>query len=139
MNRKLRVGVLFGGRSCEHDVSLQSAKAIVDALAASGHEVVPIGVTKQGQWVRLTEMAIDARRALDRSMGECVSMLPVPCMNPLIATETDNSDVASDGIDIVFPALHGPMGEDGTVQGLVRTGRDAIRRRRRVGVRSRHG
>ena len=122
MKQRLRVGVLFGGRSCEHEVSLQSAKAIIDALDREHYEVIPIAVTKQGQWLQLSDSSIDPTRALDGEIGEFVSMLPVPRNTSMVAADVvgaqgDSASIAS-RLDVVFPIIHGPMGEDGTVQGL---------------------
>src|SRR5580692_1283090 len=83
---KLRVAVLQGGRSGEHEISLRSARSIMEAMDRSRYEVVPITIDKEGKW---------SPRPI----------LPEPGANP--------------GIDVVFPALHGTFGEDGTVQGLL--------------------
>src|SRR5437016_9390689 len=102
--RRLRVGVLFGGRSSEHEVSLQSARAVMDALRQAGHEVVPIGITKLGRFL----VGGDPLRALSSgnfSGEQSAPMLPEP-----------GGNVA--GLDVLFPVLHGTFGEDGTVQGL---------------------
>jgi D-alanine-D-alanine ligase len=99
-SRRLRVGVVFGGRSGEHEVSLQSAQAVMRALEQAGHEVIPIGITKQGRWMLAGEQA--------------VAMLPEPGQQGLVAL--DEGETTS--LDVVFPVLHGTYGEDGTVQGL---------------------
>jgi D-alanine-D-alanine ligase len=122
--RRLRVGVLFGGRSGEHEVSLQSARAVMAALAQAGHEVVPIGVTRQGRWL----VAGDPLHALSSgdSAGErSVTMLPEPGRTglvPLADREDDLEPLAGlppiGTLDVLFPVLHGTFGEDGTVQGL---------------------
>lgn len=102
LKRRLRVGVLFGGQSAEHAVSLMSGQAIMDALALR-HQVVPIGISKDGRFVP----GADARVALAGS-GQLVEP-----MTALAPTE------AMAGLDVVVVALHGPRGEDGTVQGLL--------------------
>jgi D-alanine-D-alanine ligase len=122
--RRLRIGVLFGGRSGEHEVSLQSARAVMAALAQAGHEVVPIGVTRQGRWL----VAGDPLHALSSgdSAGErSVTMLPEPGRTglvPLADREDDLEPLAGlppiGTLDVLFPVLHGTFGEDGTVQGL---------------------
>jgi D-alanine-D-alanine ligase len=101
-SRRLRVGVVFGGRSGEHEVSLQSAQAVMRALEQAGHEVVPIGITKQGRWMLSGE--------------QHATMLPEPGQTGLVALSGDQATAAS--LDVVFPVLHGTYGEDGTVQGL---------------------
>ena len=123
-DRKYRVGVLFGGRSSEHEVSLASAKNVMDALREAGHEVVPIGITPQGRWLpqgdawaRLSAKAAgalngDTARELTGSAGADDEagwgLLP--------HGETGH---ALPQIDVIFPVLHGPYGEDGTVQGML--------------------
>src|SRR5438445_12208183 len=122
--RRLRIGVLFGGRSGEDEVSLQSARAVMAALEQAGHDVVPIGVTRQGRWL----VAGDPLQALSSgdSAGErSVTMLPEPGRTglvPLAEREDDLEPLAGPppigSLDVLFPVLHGTFGEDGTVQGL---------------------
>ncbi|HLZ28564.1 MAG TPA: D-alanine--D-alanine ligase family protein [Chloroflexota bacterium] len=125
--RRLRIGVLFGGRSSEHEVSLQSARAVMDALARDGHEVVPIGITKTGRFL----VGGDPLRALssgDFTGEQSATMLPepggtglVPVVNgqlPLHRSESSDPQASAASLDVLFPVLHGTFGEDGTVQGL---------------------
>ena len=117
--RRLRVGVLFGGRSGEHEVSLQSAKAVMASLARAGHEVVPIGITKEGRWL----VAGDPHAALlsgSRGGERAATMLPEPGQRGLVVLD-DGGPLAEGpvALDVVFPVLHGTYGEDGTVQGLL--------------------
>ena len=106
-SKKLQVGVLFGGRSGEHEVSLQSAASILKAIDREKFEVKPIGIAKDGRW--LTGPA-----ALALIEGE----------KPAAAAELNSvrslaeGIAALDGVDVVFPVLHGTFGEDGTIQGL---------------------
>src|SRR5689334_2914082 len=121
--RRLRVGVVFGGRTGEHEVSLASAKAVMDSLERAGHEVVPIGITPEGRWLT----AGDPLRRL--SAGEAggerpATMLPEPGHSSLMALSADErrsarGDATVGALDVVFPVLHGTYGEDGTVQGLL--------------------
>ncbi len=126
--QKLRVGVIFGGRSAEHDVSLRSALTIMAALLESGHEIVPIGITREGQWLTSGDpmgelqagsplFAIAAGQ--EREPGRIVEAVEALSLR---ARQASSSLVPANGwsgeIDVIFPALHGPMGEDGTVQGL---------------------
>ena len=117
--RRLRIGVLFGGRSGEHEVSLQSAQAVMRNLTAAGHEVVPIGITKEGRWL----VSGDPMRALSSGSpsGErLATLLPEPGHAGLLALRDSAADESASGpIDVVFPVLHGTFGEDGTVQGLL--------------------
>jgi D-alanine-D-alanine ligase len=109
MEKKVKVCILFGGKSAEHAVSLQSAKNIYDALDRNKYEPVLVGITKAGRWVRgeasqFLLNAEDPGRIRLIENGEPVSLI------------SDNAPP----IDVVFPILHGPFGEDGTVQGLLK-------------------
>ena len=142
--RKLRVGVLFGGRSGEHEVSLLSAASVLNAIDKGKYDVVPIGITKQGRWVTAAhaerllkgEKAPEPRhlRAGDPeataaaavlAKGEGVVVPPIPShdRSALVPFENATPQVhaASNAIDvdIIFPVLHGTFGEDGTIQGLL--------------------
>ena len=117
MQAKLRVGVLYGGRSSEHDVSIQSARAILDMIDRDKYSVVPIAIGRDGQWlpgVRPDELEMIARSsAVDDG-------LPNRSPTSGMAWIADFYTWASAGeVDVVFPALHGPFGEDGTMQGLL--------------------
>jgi D-alanine-D-alanine ligase len=119
--RKLRVGVLFGGRSGEHEVSLVSARGIIGAIDKDRCEVVPIGITKEGRWVT----GDDTLKVL--STGEGIESIRTLCV-PLELRGAGRSgyepeglsrELPLQGLDVVFPVLHGPYGEDGTVQGFL--------------------
>ena len=122
--RRLRVGVLFGGRSGEHEVSLQSARAVMAGLERAGHDVVPIGITREGRWL----VGGDPMRALssgERTSEQSATMLPEPGRTSLVALsdradglERLGQEAPIGSLDVVFPVLHGTFGEDGTVQGL---------------------
>ncbi len=125
---RIRVGVVFGGRSGEHDVSLRSAQTVMAALEAAGHEVVPIGVTRQGAWLtsgdpmrQLQEQSpLFALSAGERSRGAVLDEVEALSLRAREAAEV--AVIPANGwagsFDVIFPVLHGPMGEDGTVQGL---------------------
>ncbi|MGK9175287.1 D-alanine--D-alanine ligase [Yokenella regensburgei] len=119
---KLRVGVVFGGKSAEHEVSLQSAKNIVDAMDKSRFEVVLLGIDKQGQWHcndannYLQNASDPARIALNPS-EETVALVPGQLSGQLINAH-DGLPLAP--VDVIFPIVHGTQGEDGTLQGLLR-------------------
>jgi D-alanine-D-alanine ligase len=113
-----RVAVLFGGRSAEHEISCLSARSVIDALDPEANEVVPIGITKEGRWHLLS--GPPALPAESGRLPEVTAGIGRPVE---LATEGASSElVAADGsrepIDVVFPVLHGPMGEDGAVQGM---------------------
>lgn len=119
---KTRVGIIFGGRSAEHEVSLQSAKNILDALDKERFDVSLIGVDKQGLWhlcdpASFLLNADDPKRIALNTAGPVLSVIPGAERGQLVAA--DGSTVAQ--LDVVFPIVHGTLGEDGTLQGLLRT------------------
>src|SRR5690349_11243836 len=140
--KKLRVGILFGGRSGEHEVSLLSAASVLNAIDKSKYEVVPIGITKDGRWLtadhaeRMLKGEHEPRhlRAGDPEAtpgaavlmrGEAVVVPPEPVhkgagITPLQgdATQLRRASDRAINVDIIFPVLHGTFGEDGTIQGL---------------------
>jgi D-alanine-D-alanine ligase len=126
--RKLRVAVLFGGRSAEHEISLLSARFVVEALDRDRFEPVLVGIDKGGRWLLQEEALLlaasrDPRRArLDMARPDVV-LAPHPGADGGGSLAVAGADAARTGaltsIDVVFPVLHGPMGEDGTVQGLL--------------------
>jgi D-alanine-D-alanine ligase len=122
MSRRLRVGILCGGKSAEHEVSLRSARNIMEAIDKDKYEVVLIGISKEGRWFKMGSARFLLRAddpmsiSLNR-MGEQVAVLPGEKVEPFLAL-SDGSSVGS--VDVVFPVLHGPFGEDGTVQGMLK-------------------
>ncbi|HET7343510.1 MAG TPA: D-alanine--D-alanine ligase family protein [Methylomirabilota bacterium] len=134
MPRVRRVGVIFGGRSGEHEVSLASAASIIAALERQGHEVVPIGIARDGRWVvggdPMRALAEQARGALPggddtgavkKALADRAEGVRAAATTSLARSEPAGS-VPSElrqGLDVVFIALHGPYGEDGTIQGLL--------------------
>jgi D-alanine-D-alanine ligase len=123
-NRKLRVGVVFGGRSGEHEVSVMSARSVIDGLDPEKYEVVPVAITRDGQWLAPAA----ARRALQAGVVEAAVLATVGGGS---APETADESLAicpgrSKGavmglpqLDVIFPVIHGTYGEDGTLQGLL--------------------
>ena len=137
--KKLRVGILFGGRSGEHEVSLLSAASVLNAINKDKYDVVPIGITKEGRW--LTEAHAERLlrgeqhheegrhlRAGDPqatpgaavlAKGEAVIVPPVPQAHGLVPFESAAASMQKPiDVDVIFPVLHGTFGEDGTIQGL---------------------
>ena len=112
--KRLRVGVLFGGRSGEHEVSLSSA-SVIRALDPEKYEAVPIGITKDGRWLA----GKPAQKMLPDVLknGERVMLSGDPNIAALIPI--DEKPGGALRVDVVFPVLHGTYGEDGTVQGLL--------------------
>jgi D-alanine-D-alanine ligase len=118
VTQKIRVGVLFGGRSGEHDVSLQSAASIIGALDPAKYEIVPIGITREGHW-RIGQRAASLLPEV-LEQGEAVIPSADPTGPRLVALTRSNVLSNSHAfLDVVFPVLHGTFGEDGTVQGLL--------------------
>jgi D-alanine-D-alanine ligase len=132
MPRKLRVGIIFGGRSGEHEVSLRSAASVLAAIDKRKYEVVPIGIAKTGHWL----LGDQARHMLDsgtnatagggsaiRTRAATLSAL-VPSAHPSGVLHVpanapkENAQAEALGVDVLFPVLHGTFGEDGTIQGL---------------------
>jgi D-alanine-D-alanine ligase len=115
---KLRVALLFGGRSGEHDVSVLSAANIFRALDPERYEIVPIAITRDGKWL-LCPLSDGVFPAAVPEHGAQASLLPGGRGRLLVVQEDDPNRLdASLAVDVLFPALHGPYGEDGTVQGL---------------------
>jgi D-alanine-D-alanine ligase len=121
MKKKVRVGLIFGGRSGEHEVSLMSARGVMGAIDRERYEVVPIGITKQGRWLA----AGDPMEALSSGVISASSpamLLAEPSQRGLMRLEDREQALKAvqvSQLDVVFPILHGPYGEDGTVQGLL--------------------
>lgn len=121
--RKIRVGFLFGGESSEHEVSLVSAQSVMNAIDKSKYEVVPIGITREGKW-------LTSGNPMQTLLAQLGTPQPVAFSVPSEKTEADPIPETRDlvpgtreegipYVDVVFPVLHGPYGEDGTVQGLL--------------------
>jgi D-alanine-D-alanine ligase len=118
VSKKIRVGVLFGGRSGEHDVSLQSAASVIKALDPAKYEIVPIGITREGHW-RVGSGALQLLPQVLES-GEPVTPSVDPTGPKLLRlTRAVPASNSQPDVDVVFPVLHGTFGEDGTVQGLL--------------------
>ena len=120
--KKLRIGILFGGRSAEHEVSLQSAKNIIDAIDRKKYDIVLIGIDRRGRWFlnqseRYLLHAEDPRHISLKRGGKHLALRPGKTAGQIITAE---GDLLPGKLDVIFPVLHGPYGEDGTVQGLLR-------------------
>ncbi len=120
--RKIKVGVVFGGRSGEHEVSLQSAKSILEAIDRTKYDVVPVGIDKEGRWHAGEESTFllnaddPVRIAINRGTAE---VLPAVGGGEGSLVDASSGHVWS-GIDVFFPVTHGTFGEDGSLQGLFR-------------------
>ena len=124
MTKGLRIGVIFGGRSGEHEVSVRSARSVIEAIDKSKYEVVPIAISKDGNWLAPAAAAEllpeKTRRLLSaRARGgpkEDVAIIGDPSRSGLMRLDGDES---TEPLDVVIPVLHGTYGEDGTLQGLL--------------------
>ena len=118
MADKTRVGILFGGRSAEHEVSVRSARSVLDALDRRKYEVTMIGIDRDGRWLAAGDAARVLREGSVNQSG----------LAPLVLDHHDGGELmtrsgsglgSAGAVDVIFPILHGPYGEDGTVQGLL--------------------
>ena len=139
--RRVRVAVIFGGESDEHDVSLRSAQTVIGALDQDRYEVVPVGITREGRWLTGCDPmatltagsplfalsgAQGGQDAKSAGGGSSSAAAPMTASRDLVTTGSDGQspavgfgNVMGGQIDVVFPVLHGPRGEDGTIQGMM--------------------
>lgn len=123
--KKLRVGILFGGKSAEHEVSLQSARNVIAALDPARFEAVLIGIDKSGRWVtgRGTQDLISGTdpKLIKLNQSDAREIVLIPDGNrQLVPTGSESGGGTGFCVDVVFPVLHGTYGEDGTMQGLLK-------------------
>lgn len=120
MAEKIRVYLIFGGRSGEHEVSLMSAKNVMGALNQEKYEVVPIGITKEGQWLLTGDPVKALTEGVEQAGGLPVGLLGDPTRKELVPVgQAEELLPPSAGPAVFFPVLHGTYGEDGTIQGLL--------------------
>src|SRR5438105_736269 len=138
--KKLRVGILFGGRSGEHEISLLSAASVLEAIDKEKYEVVPIGITKEGRWVTSShaESLLRGKKFEDKHLragdpaatstaavlasGDSMIVPPMPAADSLVPFQTGAHSMRSENsinVDVIFPVMHGTFAEDGTIQGLL--------------------
>src|SRR5262249_50759433 len=117
MDKRMRVALLFGGRSAEHDVSVLSAGNVVRALDPERYEVVPVAVTRDGAWL-LCPLVGGKFPSKIPDEGPRVTLLPGGGGRLIVAPADASPPQALAPIDLIFPVLHGPFGEDGSVQGM---------------------
>jgi D-alanine-D-alanine ligase len=120
------VGVVFGGKSGEHEISARSAASVIEAIDKKKYDVVPIAISREGKWLgpaqaisllsKSAQALLPSRRTA--SIRRDVAILPDPTQRGLISFDANGSG-AAEPLDVVFPVLHGPFGEDGTIQGLL--------------------
>jgi D-alanine-D-alanine ligase len=114
--KRIRVGVIFGGRSVEHEVSLVSAASVINALDKEKYEVIPIGIASTGQWLSSSETLrlLKEKQSIDLEQEQL--LIPDPRKQSLVAI---NDGGVGKALDVIFPVVHGRFGEDGTLQGLL--------------------
>lgn len=125
MTKKLRVGVVFGGRSGEHEVSVRSARSVIETLDKNRYEVVPIAITKNGKWLSPADSSNllpgETKQLLPNSMvkgaSRDVAIIGDPSHQGLVSLDRESH--RAQPLDVIFPVLHGTYGEDGTLQGLL--------------------
>lgn len=118
--------MIFGGRSGEHEVSIRSARAIVESIDRKKFDVVPIAITKEGKWLPPADSAQLLPAAVQPLLAPSatattgdIALLGDPSHKGLISLQRDSQPLVAEKLDVVFPALHGTYGEDGTLQGLL--------------------
>lgn len=117
--QRLRVGVLFGGRSAEHEVSIVSAQSVIAALDKKKYEVIPIGISKEGRWLA-GDKVVTLLKSGARIPPALAQMLPAdPTVRSLVSLTPIKTGRLGKTPDVIIPVLHGTFGEDGTVQGLL--------------------
>ncbi len=116
-DRRLRVALIYGGRSGEHEVSIESARSVMQAIDRERYEVVPVGITKRGRWLLAEPDAL--REGLLEGADRVIPSAELRRQDPVVGPRgaVSGLDLAS-GVDIVFPLVHGTYGEDGCLQGL---------------------
>ena len=124
---KIRVGVIFGGRSGEHEISIRSARTVIEQIDRSKYEVVPIAIDKAGVWLNPAESAALLPATTGELVGEAVrgtenaqvAIVGDPKYRGLTRMGSQNGSATLSALDVVFPVMHGTYGEDGTIQGLL--------------------
>lgn len=122
MKSKIRVGLIFGGRSGEHEVSLASARSVMAVLDPEKYDVVQIGITHDGRWLTQGNPLAQLTAARAALLADGAAAVPAPAEPPPTAGRElvpGATGAAFPPLDVIFPVLHGPYGEDGTVQGLL--------------------
>ena len=127
MAKKLRVGVIFGGRSGEHEVSVRSAASVIESIDRKKYDVLPIAISQEGKWLSPPEASSllppDTQSLLPSKLAHeshgPVAILGDPSHTGLLSFNRNGQELTSERLDVVFPVLHGPFGEDGTIQGLL--------------------
>jgi D-alanine-D-alanine ligase len=117
VNHRIRIGIIFGGRSVEHEVSLASASSVINALDKEKYEVVPIGIASTGQWLSSGETLRLLKEKKSIDLEPEYMLVPDPRKQSLVALGDSGS--TGETLDVIFPLIHGTYGEDGALQGLL--------------------
>ncbi|MBC7909429.1 MAG: D-alanine--D-alanine ligase, partial [Pyrinomonadaceae bacterium] len=127
MTKKIRIGVVYGGRSGEHEISLRSARSVIEAIDRNKYDVVPIAISKEGKWLGAAEAVkllpektqgfVPER--ITSNASHDVAIIGDPTHSGLVTLEANSQPASSQPLDVIFPVLHGTYGEDGTLQGLL--------------------
>jgi D-alanine-D-alanine ligase len=117
--KKHRVAVIFGGRSGEHEVSLRSATSIIRAMDRTKYDIIPIAITKDGRWLSPADSGKVLPQEVLAAPTVRVALLADPLEHSLVRFDSRGRILRRQQVDVVFPVLHGPYGEDGTIQGLL--------------------
>lgn len=122
--RKPRVAVIFGGRSDEHGISCVTAGSVLAAIDREQYDVVPVGISRNGRWVQMADDPVELRLEKDEfpevdAARASVSLERTEGATELVVTESTDLPRSLGEVDVVFPLLHGPWGEDGTIQGML--------------------
>lgn len=123
---KIKIGIVFGGRSGEHEISVRSAKSVIEQIDKDKYDIIPIAITKEGNWLNPVEslglLPAQTQELLLDDIGgfprNAVAFTGDTSHQGLIKLETQNGEERVEKLDVVFPVLHGTFGEDGTIQGL---------------------
>ena len=127
MNSKIRIGIIFGGRSGEHEVSIRSAASVIEQINHDKYEVVPLCIEKSGKWLSQAESAAllpsDTQTLLygdgvEHDETQSIALIGDPSYQGLTKLPDSNNELSVEALHVVFPVLHGTFGEDGTIQGL---------------------
>jgi D-alanine-D-alanine ligase len=123
---KIKMGVIFGGRSGEHEVSVRSARSVIDAIDRARYDVIPLAITREGHWLSpagsVALLPDETARRVSEKMGartESLTIVGDPSRAGLVALDAAAKNQSALPFDVIFPVLHGTYGEDGTIQGLL--------------------
>ena len=124
--QKIKLGIIFGGRSGEHEISIRSAKIVIEQIDKDKYEVIPIAISQEGNWLNPKEslklFSAQTQKLLNENIGNyssnAIALIGDTKYKGLTGLETSGKKENSTPIDVIFPVLHGTYGEDGTIQGL---------------------